>query len=140
MSVMLRSAGSVAKIVEVSEVMPELERSRTVVLGQHCKQLTGEAAVLQQFGVVAQGESDGDGEGEEDGVTERPAVGDGEAEAEQVGDDEDETEHSRTKTPLGAEKPLPMVTGVPVPPGIFLIALLPESATKTSPLAVTKTP
>ena len=103
LSVMLRSAGSAAKIVAGSEVMPELERSRTVVLGQHCEQLTGEAAVLQQFGVVAQGESDGDGEGENDGVTERPAVGDGEAEAEQVGDGEAEAEqemgNSRTKTP-----------------------------------------
>ena len=109
MSVMLRSAGSAAKIVGGSVVMPELERSRTVVLGQHCKQLTGEAAVLQQFGVVAQGESDGDGESEDDGVTlgvtERPAVGDGEAEAEQVGDGEAEAEqetgNSRTKMPVG---------------------------------------
>ena len=103
LSGMLRCAWRAATIVAGSEVMPELERSRTVVLGQHCEQLTGEAAVLQQFGVVAQGESDGDGEGENDGVTERPAVGDGEAEAEQVGDGEAEAEqemgNSRTKTP-----------------------------------------
>jgi hypothetical protein len=44
-----------------------------------------------------------------------------------------------TKIPVGRLKPLPNVTGVPVPPGIYLIAPLRESATKTSSVEVTKT-
>ncbi len=38
--------------------------------------------------------------------------------------------NSRTNMPVGPEKPLPMVIGVPVPPGTFLIALLLKSACK----------